>query len=76
MDKVKFLIDQNTQEIIAFIVIDSKIEYDEALDLFYKSQTFEKLHDKETGLYRESAAYIYELFKTELKTGKFISTEQ
>lgn len=76
MDRVKFLIDQNVQEIIAFIVEDNKIEYDEALDLFYKSQTFEKLHDGNTGLYRESAAYIYELFKTELKTGKFISNEQ
>lgn len=76
MDRVKFLTDQNVQEIIAFIVEDNKIEYDEALDIFYKSQTFEKLHDSETGLYRESAAYIYELFKTEQKTGKFISTEQ
>lgn len=76
MDKVKFLIDQNTQEIIAFIVEDNKIEYDEAFDIFYKSQSFDKLHDRDTGLYRESAAYIYELFKTELKTGKFFSTEQ
>lgn len=76
MDKVKFLTEQNVQEIIAFIVEDNKIEYDEALDIFYKSQTFEKLHDSSTGLYRESAAYIYELFKTEMKTGKFISTEQ
>ena len=76
MDKIKFLTDQNVQEIIAFIVEDNKIEYDEALDLFYKSQTFEKLSDCETGLYRESAAYIYELFKTEQKRGKFISTEQ
>ncbi len=76
MDKVKFLTDQNVQDIIAFIVDDNKVEYDEALDLFYQSQTFEKLHDEATGLYRESAAYIYELFKTEQKTGNFISTEQ
>lgn len=76
MDKVKFLIDQNLQEIIAYIVEDDKIEYDDALDIFFRSQTFEKLYDSDTGLYRESAAYIYELFKTELKTGKVISTEQ
>lgn len=76
MDKVKFLTDLNVQEIIAFIVEDNSVEYDEALDLFYKSQTFEKLADKETGLYRESAAYVYELFKSELKNCKITLTEQ
>ncbi len=76
MDKIKFLTDLNIQEIIAFIVEDKKIEYDEAIDLFYKSATFEKLTDKYTGLYRESAAYVYELFKNELINGKLVSTEQ
>lgn len=71
MDKVKFLTDLNIQEIVSFIVEDSKIEYDEALDLFYKSETFKKLADEQTGLYRESAAYIYSLFKSEIKTGAF-----
>lgn len=76
MDNVKFLTDLNVQEIISFIVEDNGIEYDEALDMFYQSLTFEKLADPTTGLYRESAAYIYELFKNELKTGKFNTTEQ
>lgn len=71
MDKVKFLTDLNIQEIVSFIVEDSKIEYDEALDLFYKSETFKKLADEQTGLYRESAAYIYSLFKSEIQTGTF-----
>ena len=71
MDKVKFLTDLNIQEIVSFIVEDSKIEYDEALDLFYKSETFKKLADEQTGLYSESAAYIYSLFKSEIKTGAF-----
>lgn len=76
MDKIKFLTDLNIQEIIAFLVEDRNIEYDEALDIFYKSTTFEKLADKQTGLYRESAAYVYELFKSELQNGKLISSEQ
>lgn len=66
----------NVREIIGFIVEDKKIEYDEALDSFYKSETFQKLCDELTGLYRESAAYIYELFKTELAKGKLTTTEQ
>ena len=76
MDKVKFLTDLIVQEIMAFIVEDRAIEYDEAIDLFYKSQTFEKLADEETGLYRESAAYVYELFKSELKNGKITLIDQ
>ncbi len=71
MDKIKFLTDLNIQEIIAFIVEDKKIEYDEALDLFYKSETFKKLTDEQTGLYRESAAYVYYLFNSESRTGTF-----
>ncbi len=71
MDYIKFLTDLNIQEIVAFIVEDNKIEYDEALDLFYKSETFKKLTDEQTGLYRESAAYVYSLFKYEIKTGTF-----
>lgn len=71
MDKVRFLTDQNIQDIVAFIVEDKKIEYDEALDLFYKSETFKKLADEQTGLYRESSAYVYSLFESEVKTGTF-----
>lgn len=76
MDRIKFLTDLNIQEIIAFLVEDKNIEYDEALDMFYKSTTFEKLADKQTGLYRESAAYVYELLKNEFKSGELISSEQ
>lgn len=76
MDKVKFLTDLNIQEIISFIVVDENIEYDEAIDRFYSSATFEKLSDPDTGLYRESAAYVYTLYKNESKNGKIIQSEQ
>ena len=70
IDRIGFLTELNIQDIIAYIAEDTKVEYDEAIDLFYRSETFSKLTDKETGLYRESAAYIYELFKAELANGK------
>lgn len=37
-----------------------------AINIFYNSKTFEKLSDESTGLYIESAAYVYEILKTEL----------
>lgn len=67
MDKRDWLIDSLTQEIAALIVDDEKVEYDEALRRLYTSKIFEKLSDKETGLYREGAAYIYQYYLEEQK---------
>ena len=67
---IGFLTELNIQDIVAFIAEDERIEYDEALDCFYRSVTFSKLTDQETGLYRESAAYVYELYKAECANGE------
>ncbi len=75
MDNVKFLTELNTQEVVGYIVADEGIEYDEAIDRFYTSSTFQKLSDADTGLYRESSAYLYELYKTERTTGKITPTD-
>ena len=48
-----------------------KIGFLTELDRFYRSTTFSKLTDQATGLYRESAAYVYELYKAECMNGKF-----
>lgn len=76
MDLIRFLTEQVTQDIIAFLVDDRGIGYEQAIDLFYRSQTFEKLNDPATGLYRESAAYVYELYKSEEKNGVITQNEQ
>lgn len=67
MDKADWLIDSLTKEIAGFIVQDEKIKFDEALRKLYSSQIFEKLADKQTGLYREGAAYIYQYYLEEQK---------
>lgn len=67
MDKADWLIDSLTKELAGFIVQDEKIEFDEALRKLYSSQIFEKLADKQTGLYREGAAYIYQYYLEEQK---------
>ena len=67
-DKKDWLIDSLTKEIAAFIVEDEKIEYEEALKKLYTSRIFEALNDKEIGLYREGAAYIYQHYLEEQNT--------
>lgn len=70
MNRIGFLTELNIQDIIAYIAEDDQVEYDEAIDRFYSSATFSKLADRETGLYRESAAYVYELYTSECANGR------
>lgn len=63
------------QDIIEYIVRDFRIEYDKAMQIFYASQTFDKLMDAETGLYLESSAYVYGIFQDERNFGKLIQME-
>jgi len=75
MHVVDALIEGVTQDIIAYLVEDRAIEVEEAMSIFYRSVLCEKLLNKDTGLYRESSAYLYELLKDELADGKFIQKE-
>lgn len=75
MTKKEQLIEYNIQDIIEYIVMDLQIEYDKAMLIFYNSQTFSKLTDVETGLYRESSAYVYGLFQDERNFGRLIQAE-
>lgn len=43
----------------------------EALDALYGSETYTKLNDPNTGLYFQSAKYVYSFLKNELLTAKF-----
>lgn len=75
MTKQEQLIEYSIQDIIEYIVEDIQIEYDEAMNLFYNSQTFDKLTDVETGLYLESSAYVYGIFQDEMRFGKIVQME-
>ena len=75
MSKQDQLIEYIVQDIVDMLAADQNIEYDEAMNKFYYSEVFEKLQDKETGLYLESSEYIYDLFKDEMNFGHIIQAE-
>ena len=75
MSKQDQLIEYIVQDIVDMLATDQKIEYDEAMNKFYNSEVFEKLQDKETGLYLEGSEYIYDLFKDEMNFGHIIQAE-
>ena len=57
------------------LATDQNMEYDKAMNKFYNSKVFEKLQDKETGLYLESPEYVYDLFKDEMNFGYIVQAE-
>ncbi len=75
MDVINALIEGVTQDLIAYLVDDRKVDIEEAMNMVYNSITYEKLTNSGTGLYRESSAYVYELLKDELKEGNIIQKE-
>ena len=75
MSKQDQLIEYIVQDIVDMLATDQNIEYDEAMNKFYNSEVFEKLQDKETGLYLEISEYIYDLFKDEMNFGHIIQAE-
>lgn len=75
MTKQEQLIEYMTQDLIELIALQFKVEYDEAMNMLYNSQTFDKLSDMETGLYRESPSYVYGIFEDELNYGRIVQAE-
>jgi hypothetical protein len=45
------------------------------MNQFYNSAVFEKLRDYETGLYLQSAAYVYDLYCAEKREGRLVQLE-
>jgi len=75
MNKRQQLMEYTTQDIIAYLVEDNDMDFIDAMREFYASETCTKLFDEETGLYLESSAYLYDIFKNELQAGSLIQLE-
>jgi len=75
LSKDKQLMELITQDIIAKFVQDTGKSISDAMTIFYNSVFFEKLYDRETGLYLEGSDYLYGIFSDEFKHGKLIQNE-
>ncbi len=53
--------------IVQMIEEEYKLTEPEALDAFYRSITAQALNDPETGLYGQSALFIFSIFKEEVE---------
>ena len=65
-DIQKQMIEFSTMDLVKFVAESRKLPLSEAMEIVYKSHFFKKLQDPETGLYRESKAYLIRSFNQEI----------
>ena len=75
MTKEKQMMEYMIQDIVEIITEVQRVEYDKAMLILYNSLIYDKIMDAETGLYRESPAYVYGLLQDELNFGKIVQME-
>lgn len=75
MSKQEQLTEYITGDIVSFIMEDSGLSMIEAMRRLYSSETFAKINDTETGLYLESPAYVYDIYKNEKENGRIVQEE-
>ncbi|MBO5627752.1 MAG: hypothetical protein J5965_01570 [Aeriscardovia sp.] len=69
-EQKQLLKDELSVEIAGFLVDDYKYSPEEAIDVLYTSETFDRLQDDNTGLYYQSPGYVYSFLQNELKTAR------
>ena len=75
MSKEQQMVEYMVQDLVEMHTETQGVENDIAMRTIYNSQVYEKLIDTETGLYRESPAYVYGLLQDELNFGRIIQAE-
>lgn len=68
--QIEFLIEDLSSEIIQILMEEWKYDMTQAMDVYYNSDTFERLSNPATGLYYQSAGYVYDFLKKEITTGR------
>ena len=61
----QFLIETLCEDLVPMIMEEYHLTDRVALDRLYRSNTFSKLEDPQTGLYYQGAVYVFEFIKEE-----------
>lgn len=69
-EQIQLLKDELTIELAGFLADDFKLSPQEAIDVLYTSETFDRLQDDATGLYYQSAGYVYSFLQNEIRNAK------
>lgn len=69
-EQIQLLKDELSTDLASYLVDDFHYTPEEAIDVLYTSETFERLQDDDTGLYYQSPGYVYSFLQNELKNAK------
>jgi hypothetical protein len=69
-EQIQLLKDELATELAGFLVDDFQLTPQEAIDMLYTSETFERLQDNATGLYYQSAGYVYSFLQNEIRNAR------
>ena len=69
-EQIKIMQEDLTIEIVKILMEDWNYGMTEAMAIFYNSDTFERLCNPSTGLYYQSAGYVYDFLEKEMTVGK------
>lgn len=69
-EQVTILQEDLCAELVEILMNEWHCSMQEALGILYNSDTFSLIQDVETGLYFQSAGYVYSFLEEELKKGK------
>jgi hypothetical protein len=69
-EQIQLLKDDLSSELAGYLVDDYHYTPQEAIDVLYTSETFERLQDNATGLYYQSPGYVYSFLHNELFKAK------
>ena len=62
----QFLIECLTEDLIAMLMDTYGVSLDEAADKLYNSRTYSLLENEDSGLYYQSAVYVFDMLQEEL----------
>ena len=68
--QIECMIEDLSSEIIRILMEEWQYNMTQAMEIYYNSDTFERLSDQTTGLYYQSDGYVYDFLKKELTTGQ------
>lgn len=66
--QIQIMKDDLSIELVEMLIDEFHYSPQKALDVLYTSDTFERLQDDETGLYYQSAGYVYSFLSDEINT--------
>ena len=68
--QIQIMKDDLAVELAECLMNDFGYTTEEALDVLYTSETFERLQENETGFYYHSPGYVYSFLMNEIETAK------